>query len=172
MKSKIKNTIRCLCLCVPLLIFCGCEQAAVSRKPVNLEGNSLIAAYFPHSVRMTSLTEFVRPEEQIETPVIKVQVDMLDSFGNRIKSPAIFRFELFSYVPRSAQPKGARIYQWPDVDLTDPRNNQQYWNDFMRCYEFSMAIRQAISSGTNYILELTCTLPDTRRLSHEIKLSY
>ena len=44
----------------------------------------------------------------------------MDSFGSAIKSPCIFRIELYEYVERSPSPLGKRLEIWPDIDLIDP----------------------------------------------------
>ena len=65
-----------------------------------------------------------------------------DSFGSCLKAPGVFRFELYEYVQYSSEPKGKRIIIWPDIDLTDAAENNEYWNDFLRAYEFSLDLEQ------------------------------
>ena len=94
-----------------------------------------------------------------------VYVSLLDAYSEKIKAPGIFRFELYEYVQRSSEPKGQRIAIWPDVDLNSPAENQTYWRDFLRAYEFSLGA--PASRGKTYILEVTCLCPSGKRLSTE-----
>jgi len=92
-------------------------------------------------------------------------VSLLDAYSEKIKAPGTFRFELYEYVQRSAEPKGERIAIWPDVDLTRPAENQKYWRDFLRAYEFTLGAQA--SKEKVYILEVTCLYPSGKRLSTE-----
>ena len=65
-------------------------------------------------------------------------VSLLDPFDCQIKSPGVFRFELYEYVQRSAEPKGQRVIIWPDIDLTECSENNNHWRDFLRAYEFNL----------------------------------
>ena len=85
-----------------------------------------------------------------------------------MKAPGVLRFELYEYIPRSAQSKGQRLALWPDIDLTAPAENHKYWRDFLRAYEFELDT-QAHRDKT-YIVEVTCTGPDGKRLSGEYLL--
>jgi hypothetical protein len=85
-----------------------------------------------------------------------------------MKAPGSLRFELYEYIPRSAQSKGPRLTLWPDIDLTDPAQNNKYWRDFLRAYEFTLDTQAGRDKA--YILEVTCLCPDGRRLSGEYVL--
>jgi hypothetical protein len=121
--------------------------------------------FAPTQVEILPLTELVDGEQGTR---LNAYVSLLDAFGEKVKAPGTFRFELYEYVQRSAEPKGPRLAIWPDIDLTDPAENQEYWRDFLRAYEFTFA-SQASRSQT-YILEVTCRYPDGRRLSTEWEL--
>ena len=92
-------------------------------------------------------------------------VALLDAFGCPIKAPCTLRFEVYEYVPRSAQPKGQRLMIWPDIDLTHPATNNKFWRDFLRAYEFQLGLRA--NRDQTYILEATYLGPDGKRLSGE-----
>jgi len=87
-----------------------------------------------------------------------------------MKSPGIFRFELYERVPRSAEPKGKRIILWPDFDLIDVAENDNHWRDFLRAYEFSLPIES--QTNQNCILQATCICPNGKRLSAEFTLTH
>jgi len=159
-----------------LFIEAGCEPAQVGikkneqpLKSVNdCNAFSLYAPYAPVKIDIVPLTEFTGVNDVGEEPKIKAYVSLLDSFGYQIKAPGIFRFELYEIVPRSAEPKGRRISIWPDVDLNDVVENNRYWRDFLRAYEFSLPFESEVYQ--NYILEATCISPNGKRLSAEFTL--
>ena len=161
---------------VLLFVVAGCEppQVGVKRiEPPHKADNdcneaSIYARYVPAKVDIMPLTEYTGVSNTAEEPAIKVYVSLLDSFGYQMKSPGVFRFELYEKVPRSAEPKGKRIDIWPDIDLTDVVENNNCWRDFLRAYEFNLAF----DAGANhsYILEVTCSLATGRRLLCEFEL--
>jgi hypothetical protein len=95
-------------------------------------------------------------------------VGLLDGFDCQVKSPVVFRFELYKKVERSAEPKGKRITIWEDIDLTEPGKNNEYWRDFLRAYEFILDFEPI--GKPSYILQVTCLCPDGKRLSAEFAL--
>jgi hypothetical protein len=95
---------------------------------------------------------------------------LLDSFDCQIKTPGIFRFELYKYVRRSAEPKGKRIAIWPDIDLTGTTENNNYWRDFLRAYEFNLDF--VPKRNQSYILQATCLCPNGKHLSADFVLKY
>ena len=77
-----------------------------------------------------------------------------------MKAPGTLRFELYEHVQRSAEPKGQRIAIWTDIDLTDATENNRYWQDFLRAYEFTL--RTDASRNKTYVLEATFLRPSGR----------
>ena len=152
----------------------GCEQpkppAEIQAKTDNDNDRlSCYARYAPVKIDIMPLTEFVSPGDTKQSK-INIYVSLLDPFGSQIKSPGMFRFELYEYMQRSSEPKGKRVVIWPDVDLTDPATNNDYWRDFLRTYEFSLPCEQANSQ--DYILQATCLCPNGKRLSSEFTLKH
>jgi len=122
--------------------------------------------YLPVKIDIMPLTEMV--DENSEGSGIKAYVSLLDSFGCQVKSPGVFRFELYERVMRSAEPKGRRIHIWPDIDLTPARKNNNYWRDFLRAYAFSLDLD--FHNSRSYILSVTCICPKAGRLSADFLL--
>jgi hypothetical protein len=122
----------------------------------------------PVKIRIVPLTEFILAGDDDEVSQLKVYVSLLDSFDCQIKTPAVFRFELYERVPRSAEPKGKRISIWPDVDLTEPSENNKHWQDFLRAYRFNLDFEAQADHG--YILQVTALCPNGKRLSAEFGL--
>ncbi|OQA02569.1 MAG: hypothetical protein BWY69_01010 [Planctomycetes bacterium ADurb.Bin401] len=94
---------------------------------------------------------------------------MYDQYKSRIKAPGIWRFELYSKVPRSADPTGGRIKLWPDLDLTQPAANNGLWQDYLRCYRFELNLDTEITSGEGYILETICYTAEGKAISDTIE---
>ena len=169
MRKKVLAKI----LVILFLFNIGCEQKS---KPDNipirtnneLEKLSIYSQYSPAEIEIIPLTDFVRIGDSQQAR-INLYVSLLDSFGSEIKSPCIFRFELYEKVQRSAEPKGERVMIWPDIDLTEPTINNQYWRNFLRAYEFSLPFGAA--SKQTYILEVTCLCPTGRRLISDFTLN-
>ena len=157
---------------VSLLVEAGCEQSPIPPELSANAGNnsnrlSTYSRYASVKIDILPLTEFVNVSGAQEA-TIDLYVSLLDSFGCQIKSPGVFRFELYERVLRSAEPKGKRVVIWQDIDLTDPVKNNDHWRDFLRAYEFNLPLEQGGSQS--YILQATCLCPSGRRLSAEFAL--
>lgn len=118
--------------------------------------------YGPARIDILPLTALTQAGDSGGDSTVTVYICLLDSYDSQIKSPAIFRFELFEHVQRSSEPKGKRLKIWPDIALTDPALNNNHWQDFLRAYLFSLPL-QKLHSG-DYILHTTCITPDDKRL--------
>jgi len=172
MRMKSFYIITRLLLLMLLSVNIGCEQ---SKRPpeipfqTNMSPDmlSIYTSYVPVKIDIMPLTEFVDAGDAQKSE-INIYVSLIDPFGSQIKSPGIFRFELYEYMKRSAEPKGKRAVIWPDVDLTYPITNNDSWRDFLRAYEFSFPCEQ--TNSHDYILQVTCLCPNGKRLSSEFTL--
>jgi len=126
------------------------------------------AGFATARIRILPLTELAEPSDGEAGPILSVYLALLDAFGSQIKAPGILRFELYEYVPRSVDPKGQRIAIWSGIDLTDPAENNTYWRNFLRAYEFKLDVRA--DTRQTYILEATCICLEGKRLSAEFTL--
>ncbi len=174
MRARAAHVVLRFFACLFLSMNVGCRQPAVpARAPADAnnhsEGPSAHACYVPTKVDIMPLTELVTPGGTRGSQV-RLYVSLLDTFGSQVKAPAVFRFELYEYVQRSAQPKGKRALIWADIDLTDPTVNNGYWRDFLRAYEFSLPFEP--TAAQTYILQVTCLCPNGSRLSAEFALKY
>jgi hypothetical protein len=159
-------------LFVFVLIQTGCEQPQLdaelpSEADVDLDV-STHAAYVPSKIEIMPLTGFISPTDVEAASEISVYVSLLDPFGCQMKSPGVFRFEIYEHVQRSAEPKGRRIAIWPDTDLIDAVENNKYWRDFLRAYQFNLPLESADSQS--YILQVTFMCPTGKRLTGEFTL--
>ena len=150
----------------------GCEQLTTPAELPAPTGNDLnrlavYAPYAPAKVDIMPLTELISNGDTGQAK-ISLYVSLLDTFGSQIKSPCVFRFELYERIQRSAAPKGGRIILWADIDLTDPARNDEHWRDFLRAYEFDLPFEP--TANQSYILQVTCLCPTDKRLSAEFTL--
>ena len=173
MSSKAISTVLAVLFPAFLLINTGCDPRSlpsdISNRPNNEnEKLSVYDRYSPEEIDIIPLTGFVNIGDAQQSQ-ITLYVSLLDSFGSEIKSPCIFRFELYEKVQRSAEPKGRRVVIWPDIDLTEPTINNQYWRNFLRAYEFNLPFAPA--SNQIYILEVTCSCSTGKRLISDYTLN-
>jgi hypothetical protein len=174
MRIQAMHIVTRLLLLALLLINTGCEQP---KPPVEIhekidnsdDGLALYTRFVPEKIDIMPLTEIIDPGDTQQS-TISIYVSLIDQFSSQIKSPGVFRFELYEYMQRSAEPKGKRAVIWPDVDLTDPVTNNKSWRDFLRAYEFSFPCEQVNSH--DYILQVTCLCPNGKRLSSEFTLRH
>jgi len=169
---RITATISQIVFLLSLLAYIGCEPSQATAKPPthidkapDAQGYS---GYMPAKVDIMPLTEFVPVPHAEGSSKLRIYVSLLDSFNCQMKSPGVFRFELYEGVSRSAEPKGKRIILWPDIDLTDAAKNNQYWRDFLRAYEFNLDFEPRAQQ--NYILQATFLSTAGRRLSSDFNL--
>jgi len=143
-------------------------QSPIRNPQSEIRNPQLPAGFAPVKISILPLTELSGPSEADPVAKVSVFVALLDAFGSQMKAPGVLRFELYEYVPRSAQAKGRQLTLWPEVDLINPAQNNRYWRDFLRAYEFVLDAQAG--RDRTYILEVTCTCPDGRRLSAEYVL--
>ena len=164
---KSLNVIFCLCL---FLVSAGCDMETVDTKE-QIRADSRFKTlydYAPVKIEIVPLTEIVYADDAEEESKIVAYVSLLDSFGSQVKMPGVFRFELYERVARSAEPKGRRIVFWPDTDLSEAVENNKFWRDFLRAYQFVFTFTSQINRC--YILQATYLSPNGKRLSAEFSL--
>jgi len=172
----------CLCLggcllAISLLVGSGCEtqpqvatptaqQSTAPRTGASDPSASTIPSGFgPAKISILPLSEITGASGAALDAKLDVYLALLDAFGSSIKAPCTLRFELYEYIRRSAQTKGQRLVIWPDIDLTRPADNNKYWRDFLRAYEFELNAK--VERDKTYVLEATCLGADGKRLSGE-----
>ena len=175
-------------LVLSLVALAGCSQPRVTQRPPVVEQASATESgvapatedtaktpiasgpvtFAPAKIGVLPLTELSSPSGAGQGAKLDVFVTMLDAFGCQMKAPGVLLFELYEYVPRSAQLKGKQLALWPQIDLTAPAENNRYWRDFLRAYEFELDAQ--VGRDKTHILEVTCLCPDGRRLSSQYTL--
>jgi hypothetical protein len=174
-------TIYCLLSC--LLLLSGCDQPQpVTRssqlpQPAATQDQTKApepappaapTSFAPARIEILPLTELAEAPAGQQGTKLSIYISILDAFGSQMKAPGTLRFELYEYIQRSAQAKGQRIAIWPDIDATAPAENQKYWRDFLRAYEFTLTGQSP--KGVTYVLQATCLLPGGKRLTDDFIL--
>lgn len=172
-KGKIlKTAVAVIFVFVGLICSTGCEPDSSPGLISSGKGGDVLGAYVPFEVHIVGLTEIKPVLAGPWQGKLNVYVDLMDSFGCRVKSPGVFRFELYELVPRSSQPEGDRIFFPPDIDLTDPMENNKYWRDFLRAYQFELDLDFSPRPNESFVLEVTFTTPHGNRLRDTFQLGY
>ena len=157
---------------VTLVCSTGCEPDGSAGRVSSRRADDTLTAFGPSEVHIVGLTEIETVSAGPWQGKLTVYVDLLDTFGCRVKSPGLFRFELYEFVPRSSQPRGKRIFFPRDIDLTDAKENNKRWRDFLRAYEFEMALDFEPQPEQSFVLEVTFTTPYGSRLRDTFQLRY
>ncbi len=169
----IKTYIQAIISCVLLLWLIGCEKPpdVVTDKPsrVALSLAELAGeAYQPVKVNFLHLTEIAPAQDANGSSKITAYVILLDAAGSAIKFPGTFRFELYEYIRDLLAQKGRRVAIWQQQDLMSFADNSLAWQDYLRAYQFELAFEA--TSNKQYMLVVTYTNPNGKRLISEIKL--
>ncbi len=148
---------------VSMLLLSGCEQ--VQNQPSDAYSGKFqrTCLFSAEKVAFNQLTESTQPGQ------ITAYIDVFDQFGSRIKAAGVWRFELFEYVPRSADPMGSRVNLWSDIELTDAVINNNAWQEYLHCYKFDLDIDTDLA-GKTFILQVVCFTADNRRLADTFQL--
>jgi hypothetical protein len=151
-----------------MLITCGCEEQQVQNRQSGSPADEMqgTCLFVPAKIKFNQLTEITQNSQ------ITAYIDMFDQFGSRIKAAGIWKFELYEYVLRSAEPKGARLYFWPDINLADAKVNFSYWQDYLRCYKFELNLDTDLAGDKTYILQAVCFTADGKRITDSIELKH
>jgi hypothetical protein len=124
--------------------------------------------YQPVKAVFLPLSDVYLPEKPYQPDTIMAYVALQDAVGSAVKAPAVFRFELYQFSPRSTDPKGKRLYMWDDISLDAFSENNKYWRDYLRAYEFKL--QYDCPDCKRYVLEVTCMCPSGQRLMAAIIL--
>ncbi len=150
---------------VASFFLCGCEpdystsSGAVRDAISEFES---FKAYQPVMAVFLPLSDVYPSDKPTEPDTITAYVALLDSAASALKAPAVFRFELYEFRPRSTDPKGKRLYMWQDITLNSFTENNKFWKDYLRAYEFRL--QYDCPDCTKYVLEVTCMCPSGQRL--------
>jgi hypothetical protein len=171
MSLSCHSVFTCILL-TGLLCVSGCSNSVprpeLAAQPSQSSLKVAYAGFTPAKVSLLPLTRLVNSSTPDTESYIQAYVTLADEFGAQLKYPGTLRFELYEKLLRSAKPKGPRKKIWPDLDLRGPKQNDQYWQDFLRAYEFHLDFMP--DSNLKYILEVTFLGSEGKRLSDQLTL--
>jgi hypothetical protein len=154
-----------------LLLTAGCETEY--SPPVSPEDKIIECEYLdpyqPVKAVFLPLSTVLAPDKAADPDTITAYISLKDSAGSSVKAPAVFRFELYQFRPLSTEPKGKRLYIWDDINLNAFNDNNRYWRDYLRAYEFRLLYH--CPDCKKYVLEVTCMGPSGTRLLADIILT-
>ena len=153
---------------IVFLCMLGCEPDGSDSAKSLSDDSNVIRCYEPVKIRIVGLTEIILDEYGASR--LNVYVDLADSFGSRVKAPGVFRFELYDYVQRTSQHAGKRLFISTDIDLIDPTENNNYWKDHLRAYQFDLPLGFDPRAGQSFLLQVTFNTSTSRRLSSNLQL--
>jgi hypothetical protein len=154
-----------VCVLFFMMFALGCqEQVQTPQSDFPTVETQKGGLFVPEKIKFNQLTEFAQNGQ------ITAYIDVLDQFGSRIKAGGIWRFELYEYVPRSAEPKGTRLYLWPDINLTDAKTNFGLWQDYLRCYKFDLNPDIDLAGDKTYVLQAIFFTAGGKQITDSIEL--
>lgn len=127
-------------------------------EPVNL--------MLPKSISIHPFTAFRSFDETGGENGIDARIEAKDAAGDTTKAYGNFRFELYAFIPVSADPKGAKLATW-DVPLSDAKTSSLHWDGITRAYTFKLRWDQPIPQGAQFVLVAIFSSPFTERLFSE-----
>lgn len=149
---KATRIIKTAILLVPIALASGCrgpqgpEYDAAERQAL-LEG---IAAD-----KIEIVAPFTKPASFDDDPLpdgISVVLSAVDKQGERIKITGQIVFELYTYRPASADPKGQQLQTW-QLGLAGDKDQRTYWNHTTRMYDFPLQVTlDTWPGGSKFVL--------------------
>ena len=158
--------IRFLCLWAAVIVVTGCDTVQAPKPVVQRGGKTSIAR-----IRISALTEFVTAPTHPDEVQLKVLLEVFDTCGSPVTVPGILRFELYEFRSLSSNPRGKRLLIWPEQDLTNAKNANEYWKDLLRGYEFYLPLDFMPRRDKKYVLEATC-FADQKRCNDLFKVRF
>lgn len=130
-------------------------QTLIIPEPINL--------LLPRTIRIHPFTGTRSFDPAGGIKGIDVRIEAKDGFGDPTKAFGDFRFELYTYIPYSPEPKGKRLAVWHE-SVIKPKKNLVHWDNIARRYQFKLQWDQGIPVGDRFVLAVTFTSPFTERL--------
>lgn len=137
---------------------CGCETGPTpTTMPASLE------AMLPAKITIHPFTGTRTFSDLGGINGIDMRVQAFDRFGDATKAFGTFRFELYRYEPREADPRGERIGVWA-VNMEDPKQNLAHWDNISRIYQFRLGWDKPIPVGEKFVVDAVFSGPYGPRL--------
>ena len=85
---------------------------------------------------------------------------------------AWYRFELYAFVPLDANPRGKRLFLWPEIEPGAAESANRHWRPHLAAYEFVLPVQPRPAAGTHYLFEVTALDTNGIRWTDAIKLTF
>ncbi|MBL7106602.1 MAG: hypothetical protein ISS77_03210 [Phycisphaerae bacterium] len=158
-------------ICAAVLFSGGCQETQTVTQTSSAQSKEaqrcMYSGFDPVKLEILPLTEVKVSSDNGSK--VNVLLTLSDTFNCQQKFPGAFRFELYEYVARSVEPKGKRLILWPDIDLNNPAQNNKYWRNYLRAYEFELLLDTSLDKTC--ILEITFLTADQKRLNSDITIN-
>ena len=150
-------------LAVMLLLITGCPGDR--QPPAGLPGQRAAPLLGPVAINVHDSSAVARKSAGEEFDGIIAACEVLDRFGDSIKTMGLMRFEAYEYAQSEPENKGPRIGFWPDVRIDSMECIQQHWDSIWGLYRFNLTWQVDVRPGQRYILEATLTTPNGQQFS-------
>ena len=142
----------------------GCRHIPIgSKKGIAAQPES---GFQPTKVILqTSFTHIIPKQTKTnQAGQIETYVRLTDQFGDPLKAPGRFRFELFEYRPAASDPRGRRfsINGVQKFDLTEIDVNQRHWDSTTGNYRFTLKLPDG--SPKTVVMQVTFSADSGLRL--------
>ncbi|MFT3785656.1 MAG: hypothetical protein QM770_05755 [Tepidisphaeraceae bacterium] len=153
----------------PLLCLAGAFATGCSSAPdVSPHGQELFAPTELHIQPV--FTKVIDWTGDNKADGVEVLVELRDQFGDTTKGAGTFVFELFSYQPNAADPRGPRVVNPWQAPVDTVETQKQRWGRTTRCYAFRLSFPNP-SERANYVLSATFAPVGGTRLFDQIVLA-
>ncbi len=176
MYKKTKFVLTILSVFAALVFFTGCQPLgedfdSSDNPPLTRSefSGDVLDLYAPEMLKVLPLTGYSTDRQYFQTQAIRLFVSLLDAYDSAVKAPGTFRFELYERVQLGPQQKGRRVAIWPDLDLIEPQENNRYWRDYLRAYEFDLDFDP--EPAKDYVMLVTWMYPKGKRLEAEFVIT-
>ena len=149
-------------LAVMLLLITGCPT---DRQSPGVSGQRPAPLLGPVAINVHDSSAVVCKSAGDEFDGIIAACEVLDRFGDSIKTMGLMRFEAYEYAPSEPENKGPRIGFWPDVRIDSLEGIQQHWDSIWGMYRFNLTWQVQVRPQQRYILEATLTTPNGQQFS-------
>ncbi|MCH8854209.1 MAG: hypothetical protein IID41_16395 [Planctomycetes bacterium] len=149
---KATRIINMVILLVPIALASSCRSQQGAQYDA-AERQALLEGIAAHAIEIVA--PFTKPasfDDDALPDGISVVLSAVDKQGERIKITGQIVFELYTYRPASADPKGEQLQTW-QLELAGDRDQRTYWHHTTRMYEFPLQVkRDTWPGGTKFVL--------------------
>lgn len=167
---NMKITFIAVVLTFVVVLTGGCDgqhrPGYPSDGPQRVEIPEPVNALLPRQILIHPFTGTSVFSEAGDIKGIDVRIEARDAYGDNTKAFGQFRFELYHFKPNSLDPKGALIAVWNE-NIDNLKKNRLHWKKVHKLYQFKLALSQAISSQTKFVLAAVFQSRFTDRLFDE-----